>query len=428
MYNNIKISDWRQFQDININFDDHLTILTGANGAGKTTILNILSKPLGRTINFVSTPERDKDTGNLKYVSGKFSSETNETQEADDTIESPFTVFGSLTYDSIPYNIILPNNVSNTYDIDILGISAISGVFISSHRNHFVYKNVSHIPTKALLRKDIFSSYKDFSIRKDLDIYYNPTEVSPTLLIKEALISLATFGYGNKAVKSNQEAINLFEGYQEILKKVLPPSIGFESLKIEVPEVILETKSGKFSLDAVSGGIASIIELTWQIYMYDDPKNNFVVLMDEPENHLHPELQRTLLPNLIKSFPNVQFIVATHNPFVISSVNKSQVYILNYNDNNKVISNKLDQINKTGTANDILRDVLGIQSTIPIWADNKLQEIIKKYSSLEINRENISALRKELVHEGFDNIIPKIIIDVLEEGAQNDTNKKITKT
>lgn len=420
MYDNIKISDWRQFQDIDINFDEHLTILTGANGAGKTTILNILSKPLGRTINFVSTPERDKKTGILKYLTGKFFRKSKEINIAN-TISSQ--ALGSISYKSNTYNITFPNNIKNTYDINISSMLAVNGVFISSHRNNFVYKNVTHIPTKALSRKDIFNLYHTFSSYKDLDKYYDRDIYAPTLLIKEALISLATFGYGNQAVEPNQEAINLFEGYQEILRKVLPPSIGFKSLKIEVPEVILETKSGNFSLDAVSGGIASIIELTWQIYMYDSPENKFVVLIDEPENHLHPELQKNLLPNLIKSFPNAQFIVATHNPFVISSVDKSQVYVLNYNNESKVVSYKLDQINKNGTANDILRDVLGIQSTIPIWADNKLQEIIKKYSSLEINHENISALRNELVHEGFDKIIPKIIVDVLEEGERNDTNK-----
>lgn len=156
--------------------------------------------------------------------------------------------------------------------------------------------------------------------------------------------------------------------------------------------------------------------------MYDEPQNNFIVIMDEPENHLHPELQRSLLPNLIESFPNVQFIVATHNPFVISSVDKSQVYVLKYTEDNKVISYKLDQLNKNGTANDILRDVLGIQSTIPIWADNKLQNIIQKYSLLEINSDNISNLRQELINEGFTNIIPQAIIDVMKDGEKNDKN------
>ena len=256
----------------------------------------------------------------------------------------------------------------------------------------------------------------------ETDSYYDKNEISPTLLIKESLISLATFGYGNQVVEKNNSAIELYEGYENILKKVLPPSLGFKKFKIEVPEVLLETKSGTFSLDSVSGGIASIIELTWQIYMFNSPDEKFVIILDEPENHLHPELQRTLLPNLLNAFPNVQFIIATHNPFVISSVDKSQVYVLNYNNNNKVISYKLDQINKSGTANDILRDVLGIQSTIPIWADNKLQTIIKKYSSLEINSNNVSNLRQELINEGFNNIIPKAIIDVMKDGEKNDKN------
>lgn len=417
MYDNIKISDWRQFQDIDINFDEHLTILTGANGSGKTTILNILSKPFGRNINFVSTPEKDKKTGILKYLTGKFYRKSKITNINNNNTSE---ILGSISYNSSIYNITIPNNISKTYSIQISNIPTVNGVFISSHRNYFIYNTVTHIPTKALSRKDIFSSYKDFSTKKEQNLYYNPTEIAPTLLIKEALISLATFGYGNQVVEANYEAAKLFEGYQDILKKVLPTSLGFKALKIEVPEVVLETESGNFSLDAVSGGIASIIELTWQIYMYDNPQNKFVVIMDEPENHLHPELQRTLLPNLIESFPNVQFIVATHNPFVISSVNSSQVYVLNYNENNKVISYKLNQINKNGTANDILRDVLGIQSTIPIWANNKLKSIIEKYSSLEINSSNISKLRQELVSEGFDKIIPEAIVTVLEKGEKND--------
>lgn len=35
MFKRIKLSGWRQFSDIDIVFHDHLTVLTGANGAGK---------------------------------------------------------------------------------------------------------------------------------------------------------------------------------------------------------------------------------------------------------------------------------------------------------------------------------------------------------------------------------------------------------
>lgn len=52
-----------------------------------------------------------------------------------------------------------------------------------------------------------------------------------------------------------------------------------------------------------------------------------VVLIDEAENHLHPQWQRKLIPIIKKHFPNLQLIVATHSPFVLSSVSNARVYV-----------------------------------------------------------------------------------------------------
>lgn len=184
----------------------------------------------------------------------------------------------------------------------------------------------------------------------------------------------------------------------------------------------METLSGDFTIDSVSGGIASIIELTWQIYMYPNQTEKYTIIIDEPENHLHPELQRSLLPNLIEAFPNVQFIVATHNPFIITSIPSSKVYVLDYNDSNKIESYKLDDINKSGTSNDILRDVLGLESTMPIWAEEKLNQIVNDYSTKPLNESNLSSLRKNLESIGLEKYIPKTIVDLMEE-KNNDTTK-----
>jgi len=51
-----------------------------------------------------------------------------------------------------------------------------------------------------------------------------------------------------------------------------------------------------------------------------------VVLIDEPELFLHIEMQKKILPALIKIFPRIQFIVATHSPFVLSSVENAVVF------------------------------------------------------------------------------------------------------
>ena len=43
----LQIQSWRQFRDLDIEFHARLTIITGGNGAGKTTVLNLLSRHFG---------------------------------------------------------------------------------------------------------------------------------------------------------------------------------------------------------------------------------------------------------------------------------------------------------------------------------------------------------------------------------------------
>jgi hypothetical protein len=221
------------------------------------------------------------------------------------------------------------------------------------------------------------------------------------------------YGEGNSAVAPNMSAKQLFDGYVEILKKVLPPKLGFEAIKVVIPEVMLCTETGNFPLDAISGGISSIIDITWQLYLHNDDDTPFVALIDEPENHLHPEMQKMFLGNLIKAFPNAQFVVATHNPLMISSQRDSHVYMLDYDENNKIHSIQLDYVNRAGTSNTILREALGLDSSIPSWAEDELKAIIERYQSMEITSDSLDNLRAELDNIGLGDYAPSTIADVV---------------
>lgn len=413
MIKQIQINDWRQFDNLTIDFDKRLTILTGANGSGKTTILNILSKAFGESVKFVSNVSETTD-GSIDYTSSVIGDLE---EKRDSNYKS--SVIGNITYDSTTSSILVPEQVSTTYNIALKDPNPCKGIYINSHRSLFQYKKVDNIPTHALKRDEIFSAYHKYKTLPLSDTYYNPNEQGATKHIKEAIISLATFGPGNSYVRSNQEALNIFEGFQFILQKILPSKIGFKKLSIEIPEVILETASGNFPIDAVSGGIASIIELAWMIYMYASSEESFTVLFDEPENHLHPELQQTLLPNLLGAFPNVQFIVATHNPFIISSVESSVIYVLNYTKDNKVGSTLLDNVTKAASSNEILREVLGISSTYPLWASSKIDSLIKDTISKGISEESLLDFRNQMEKLGFGNVIPTAL-NQLFEGDSND--------
>ncbi len=419
MFKRLIIKDWRQFSEIDISFHPHLTVLTGANGAGKTTILNLLAIHFGWQSQFVSSYKKDEKTGVLKYSNSihKLGKQIKRLfiKKSVDSVDISNNKIGEIEYgnDGVA-DLTLPDQVNNTYGVNIRNNQRILGVYINSHRPTFPYRMVKNIPTQVKGRDEIYGKYLEFTKTFVHDSYRNSNEMSATSLIKETIASLAMFGYGNQAVSPNEEAKKLFEDYEEILRVVLPPKMGFERIKVIIPEVILCTQSGEFPIDAVSGGISSIIDITWQLFMYAEPKENFVAIIDEPENHLHPELQKTFLHNLIKAFPNVQFIVATHNPFMISAEKDSNVYVLDYNSEKKVHSLMLDYVNRAGTSNAILREVLGIDSTMPFWAEEILNEITRKYSALEVTKENLDNLRAELTKIGLDGYIPETIAEVVE--------------
>ena len=53
-----------------------------------------------------------------------------------------------------------------------------------------------------------------------------------------------------------------------------------------------------------------------------------IVLIDEVDLHLHASLQRTIVPRLREVLPNVQFVVTSHSPLIISSFDRNELVLL----------------------------------------------------------------------------------------------------
>lgn len=411
MFDSLNLHNWRQFATIDIAFHPRLTVLTGANGSGKTTILHLLNRHWGWNLQYVSTPRWDS-SGTRKYWAGFWSDPELDTDGA--PVESHgVNNIGTLKYASGPTaQLRVPGNVNEVFGVEIQGQQPVKGVYVPSHRPPYIYQKVDQIPTQLDAKEQIFQTYLN-----ELMARFSTTSLtqSPSFRIKSALISLAALGYGNQAVDRNEDAIRMFEGFDKILRIVLPPSLGYQRLKVRVPDLVLETASGPFSFDAVSGGIAAIIDLSWQIYMYAQLHTSFVVVIDEPEAHLHPALQQRLLPDLLEAFPTCQFIVATHNPFMVTSVADSNVYVLTYNPNTRVESALLETMNKAASANDVLRDVLGVPHTLPVWASARLEEILARFEQAPLTTEAVATLREELTSLGLRSLFPSVLARVVEE-------------
>ena len=53
-----------------------------------------------------------------------------------------------------------------------------------------------------------------------------------------------------------------------------------------------------------------------------------ICLIDEIDTYLHPLWQQTIVPALLKHFPNTQFIITTHSPIVVSNMKQGKLYKL----------------------------------------------------------------------------------------------------
>jgi AAA domain, putative AbiEii toxin, Type IV TA system len=80
-----------------------------------------------------------------------------------------------------------------------------------------------------------------------------------------------------------------------------------------------------------------------------------LVLIDEIDQHLHPELQSRVVSELERMFPNSNFVVTTHSPLVALGAHPSQLVVLKREQSNVVALDRVPDFRAYG-AEDVLTD------------------------------------------------------------------------
>lgn len=413
-FNKLEINHWQQFESVDLEIHDRLTILTGSNGCGKTTILNLFARHSGWNNLSLSTPKKDSSTGIVRFFSRIFKGRT----------DSLNNIVGKVLYsNNIEGVLLVQDSNAAKYHVQIQNQQPIKSFYIPSHRPIFRYQPLDNIPTTKKNKQSAFQEVANINMQR---YHGNSNNQSASFIMKSTLIGWAINGYGvtnnNKTIMpQDNEQIQFYEGFQEVLRKILPSTLGFQEFEIRNMEIVFICNNGtdEFLLETASGGISALIDIAWQIYMYATKDNpDYTVIIDEIENHLHPIMQRRILPDLLKAFPTAKFIVSTHSPLVVGSVKNSNIYALTYNDEKKIESKKLDFLNEAKTASEILDEVLGVSFTMPIWVEEKLNQIIDEYSKKTIKKSDFSLLRSQLAEIGLEKMVPFAIQGIME--GQND--------
>ncbi len=100
------------------------------------------------------------------------------------------------------------------------------------------------------------------------------------------------------------------------------------------------TKGKSFKFTELSDGFVAALDIVADLILKMQPEGGLssefnkpgIVMIDEVETHLHLQLQKAVLPMLTTLFPNIQFIVTTHSPFVLSSLSNATAYDLEHHE------------------------------------------------------------------------------------------------
>lgn len=155
------------------------------------------------------------------------------------------------------------------------------------------------------------------------------------LSLKEKMTYLSELSSGKK------RANNSVSLYEEVISTILTFLPEFKWIKLVYGDddykILLKKGTAELDIQQLSQGEKTIFTLVGDLarrLILLNPNSAKpllgygIVLIDEIDLHLHPQWQQTIIERLTSTFPNVQFVVTTHSPQVLSTVNSRSVRIL----------------------------------------------------------------------------------------------------
>lgn len=318
---NCRFRNYRAFSEVDIALDGKSTIIFGANGTGKSTLLSAINKVM-----YIWVKKANGKQAKYSFAATDVRHNTKECQ--------------------LELDISIDNSVFSLFRKYVL--NPIEGRRGNESRNDSVYKSFDdfYIETYVKAEKNIpvFLSYGTNRTAADISIIPNPN-VSFDMVASleraiESKIDFKSFfewfrmreDYENEMKISNldlnytDQMLNCVKkAIQNMLDDVTDLRINRSTLSMVVnkdgQELQVEQLSdGEKCTLALFGDIARRLAIANQ--NTDDPlTGKGIILIDEIELHMHPSWQRKILAVLHQTFPNIQFIVTTHSPQVLGETN-----------------------------------------------------------------------------------------------------------
>ena len=316
---NIHIKQVRHLKDINLPLEKedypHLMI-TGKNGSGKTSLLNAIANHIERIAND-SYKNFESYERQIEYFEKHLKKENP---------QNTLSIEQQLQYYKNQYELFFGEVIVAFEDVDSLIRKYQDGNFIIAfYEAHRTIKNLQEPinPTKPELQDKW--GIKQTSTQEFLKFLAD-------LKIQEALAR------NEKLERDADQIREWFVNFERLLGEIFQDKDLQLYFNYKDYSFKILTKGKEFKFTELSDGFAAVLEIIVDLILKMQHKNQLtraykregIVLVDEIETHLHLELQKVIMPLLTEIFPNIQFIVTTHSPFVLSSLSNAVAFDLEH--------------------------------------------------------------------------------------------------
>lgn len=320
----IDIQKVRHLQNIKIELAlterKHL-ILTGRNGSGKTSVLEALKVYLSTYISNDNSKIQSLERGIEMYSYQLRNLQDENILDKSDAISALELLQKSVREDNSQFYEGLSFYFNEGVDTDIFSDFK-KGSFIVSY---FAAKR----EFEAVIPKHVE--------KIELQTVYNINDKPRSNLVKYLLDLKTTEAFAERADKKEiaNKISQWFDGFEKVLQDIFQDEKLKLDFDIETFEFnILQTGKEPFGFNQLSAGFAAVLDIVVDIILRMEKQKakiydiQGIVLIDELETHLHIKLQKHILPMLTRLFPRLQFIVTTHSPFILNSIDNAVVFDL----------------------------------------------------------------------------------------------------
>lgn len=333
--NTIRLMNFRGMKDLKVEFEKGINIIIGNNGAGKTSLLNGICIALGGLFspayfNDIKVYRKIQEE-DVRITSISVGDTTKSTDKIFPVkIEIDLMLFnGQEKYEIIKENLLSPSTMRNeTLKSKMREMISNPAVklpllnFQSDQKNLSPVTKMEQIPQKTVERQQGYEK---------------------TFLGNFSINAIQNWCF-QMEIRNFQEHRKIFE--YETFKQTISQFIS----KIEDKEIngevyfasdlwtlVYYDGKNRQPLYNLSSGYQTILnmimELTYRAIILNPNIKDFnalegIVIIDEIDMHLHPKWQWKILDALKAIFPQIQFIIATHSPIIISSAENAHLLLM----------------------------------------------------------------------------------------------------